>query len=411
MQINKRYLTLLLAVISIAFIFISYQRGMKADVNGDYYIYWQTGRHFLSGEKLYTPGLVDGGFTYPPFAALFFSLFSIFSFHVSAFVFTYLVNYGLWMASIFLTKKIFELYYPPSNLTWPLLLASLFSIGFYWHNYIWMNANLPVLCLTLLGILYYQQRKFSLSYVFFMAGTFFKITPVLFLVFAAIKRGPKDWPKIILTALPFIIIPALLRGWPTGLNDWQGYYAAFVAPFSKGQIDENMISLGIPALLEKLDTGNAAIGFSPLLRLSTIALKTFILCIQVMVMAALTSKFIYDRYVKKEEVFSAADYSLIFLATLLLPGRVWAHHHVCAIFIYTYIFNTLLHDKRTMLLVITCVLCVLTDVISKAIIGQTLTNVFKFYSLITVVMIWMFILCVTLNLPVKRKHELSAGRI
>ncbi|WP_342646168.1 glycosyltransferase family 87 protein [Mucilaginibacter sp. CSA2-8R] len=408
MQLHKRHLTLLLAVISVAFIFISYQRGMKADVAGDYYIYWQTGKHFLSGEKLYTPGLVDGGFTYPPFAALFFSLFSAFPFHISAFVFTYLVNYGLWMASIFLTKNIFELYYPQSNTTWPLILAFLFSIGFYWHNYIWMNANLPVLCLTLLGIRHYQQKKFGLSYVFFMAGTFFKITPVLFLAFAAIKRGPKDWPKIILIALPFIIIPALLRGWPTGLNDWQGYYAAFVAPFSKGQIDENIISLGIPALLEKLDTGNAAVGLSPLFHLSPSILKTIILYFQIIVMGALTAKFVYDRYVKKEEAFSAADYSLIFLVTLLLPGRVWAHHHVCAIFIYTYVFHTLIHEKRTVLLVVTCVLCLLTDVISKAIIGQTLTDVFKFYSFITVVMIWMFILCITLNMPGKRKYALSA---
>ncbi len=409
MQFSKRYLPILLIIISIAFVFISYQRGMKADVAGDYYIYWQTGKHFLSGEKLYTPGLVDGGFTYPPFAALFFSLFSIFPFHISAFVFTYLVNYGLWMASIYLTKKIFEQYYPQSNFTWPLVLSTLFSIGFYWHNYIWMNANLPVLCLTLLGIGHYQQKKFGLSYVFFMAGTFFKITPVLFLFFAAIKRGPKDWPKIILTALPFIIIPALLRGWPTGLNDWQGYYAAFVAPFSKGQIDENIISLGIPALLEKLDTGNAAVGFSPILLLSSATLKTIILYFQVLVMGALTAKFVYARYVKEEEAFSAADYSFIFLATLLLPGRVWAHHHVCAIFIYTYVFHTLLHEKRITLLIITCVLCVLTDVISKAIIGQTLTDIFKFYSFITLVMIWMLILCITLNLPVNRRYALSTN--
>jgi hypothetical protein len=404
MSLRKRNLILLLTAISIAFAFISYQRGMKADVQGDYHIYWETGRHFWSGEKLYTPGLVDGGFTYPPFAALFFSLFSVFPFHISAFVFTYLVNYGLWVVSIFLIKKIFELYYPQSNLTWPLVLSSLLSIGFYWHNYIWMNANLPVLCLTLLGIWCYQQKKFGLSYVFFMAGTFLKITPVLFLIFAAIKRGPKDWPKIVLTALPFIIIPALLRGWPTGLNDWQGYYAAFVAPFSKGQIDENIISLGIPALLEKLNTGNAAVGFPPLLHLPLTSLKTLILYFQVLVIGALTTKFIYERYVKNIQSFSAADYSLIFLVTLLLPGRVWAHHHICTIFIYTYIFQTLLNEKKIVLLLVSCILCLLTDVISKAIIGQTLTDVLKFYSFTTWVMIWMCVLCIVLNSQANRRY-------
>lgn len=405
MRFIKTYLNIFLVVLSAVFAIMSYNRGMRADVNGDYHIYWETGKHFLSGEKIYTPGLLDGGFTYPPFAALFFSLFSAFPFPISAFLFSFLVNYGLWIVSFVLVKKIFNVLYPDEDITIPLTLALLLSIAFYWHNYIWMNANMPVLCLTLLGIWYYLRKKFGISYLFFMAATFFKITPILFLFFAAIKRGPKDWPKIILTALPFVIIPALLRGLPTGINDWKDYYEAFVAPFSKGQIDENIISLGVPALLNKMNTGNAEVGIAPIIHLQTGTLKIIILAFQVLVMVALTAKFIYDRYVKKIEDFSAADICLIFMIPLLLSGRVWAHHHVCTGFIYTYVFFILLKQKRTALLVVTCVLCLVANIITKGAIGQTLTDLLKHYAFVTLLMV--FVCGVIMVLGYKRNTSFS----
>jgi hypothetical protein len=389
MRFNKTYAIIILVVITAAFAVISYNRGMRADVNGDYHIYWETGQHFLNGNKLYTPGLADGGFTYPPFAAVLFSLFSWMPFHISAFIFTFLVNYGLWAVSFVLVKKIFDVLYPDEDITRPLILALLFSIAFYWHNFIWMNANMPVLCLTLLGILFYLRKQFTWSYVFWMAATFLKITPILFLFFAAIKRGPKDWPKIILTALPFIIVPALLRGLPTGINDWKDYYEAFVAPFSKGQIDENIISLGVPALLNKLNTGNPEVGIAPLFHISAHTLKIVILALQIVVMGLLTGKFIYDRYVQKIEGFTAADFCLIFMVALLLPGRVWAHHHVCTSFIYTYLFFILIKQKQTLLLGITCFLCLLLNVITKDVIGQMLTDVLRHYSIVTLVMMFV----------------------
>ncbi|MBS7566018.1 DUF2029 domain-containing protein [Mucilaginibacter sp. Bleaf8] len=376
---------------------------MKADANGDYHIYWQTGKHFISGHTLYTPGLLDGGFTYPPFAAMFFSLFSWMPFHTSAFVYSFLVNYGLWIISLLLVKRIFNRLYLQREITLPFTLAILLSAGFYWHNYMWMNANLPVLCFTLLGIECYLKKNFTASYLFFLAGTFFKITPALFLVFAAIKRGPKDWPKIILLTLPFIVVPMLLRGLPTGLHDWQEYYAAFVAPFSKGQVDQNIISLGIPALLDKLNTGNATLGYPPILHLNAHSLKLLTLTIQLLVLGTLTSKFVYDRYKLGKEEFSAADFCLIFLITLLLPGRVWGHHHVCTSFIYTYLF-ILIRDKKV-LLGITVLLCLLTEFTVKDVIGQTLTDLLREYCYITLVMVFVSAVIVWFRCKAGKQHR------
>lgn len=386
MRYRKHYLIFLLFTISVIFAFVSYHRGMRADIKGDYHIYWQTGKNFIDGQKLYTPGLVDGGFTYPPFAAMLFSAFSWMPFHTSAFIYTFLINYGLWVISLVLVYNIFNQVYPDENLIMPFMLSVVLSAGFYWHNYMWMNANLPVLCFTLLGIKYYLNKKFTLSYLFFLAGTFLKITPALFLFFAAIKRGPKDWPKIALLSLPFIIIPILFRGWHTGLQDWPDYYRAFVAPFSKGKVDENIISLGIPALLEKLNTGNARLGYPALLHLSAVGLKQLIFFIQVLIVGAVTTKFVYDRYILQQETFSVADFCMIFLITVLVPGRVWGHHHVCTSFIYLYLFIQL--KNRKVLLVVTALLCLFTEFTVKDVIGQTLCNLLREYCYITLVMIY-----------------------
>lgn len=405
MRFNRNHLIIFLTILSVIFLFIAYSRGMKADVNGDYYIYWQTGRNFWSGQKLYTPGLIDGGFTYPPFAALFFSLFSFLPFHWSAFVFTYVVNYGLWMGSLALVYRLFRQWYPHADLKWPLGLAAALSAGFYWHNFIWMNANLPVLCVTLLGIWYYVRKQFTFSYLFWIAGTFFKITPVLFLIFAALKRGPKDWPKILLLTLPFVVIPALARGLPTGINDWKNYYEAFVAPFSKGQIDENIISLGVPALLNKMNTGNLEVGIAPLFHLSAGTLKLIILAFQALSIGALTIKFVYDRYAKGIAAFTAADFCLIFLTTLLLPGRVWAHHHVCTSFVLTYLFMLLMQQKRMALLIVVLTACMLTNLVTKDVIGQTLTDYLKHYSFVTLLMLVVTGLIAGLNLNYQKSKK------
>jgi hypothetical protein len=404
---NKNYTYLGLAALSVIFIFIAYKRGMKADVNGDYHIYWETGQNFFAGRKLYTPGLLDGGFTYPPFAAIFFSIFSWMPFHTSAFIYSYFVDYGLWIASLVLVKKIFDKLYPGQNIILPFILASLLSICFYWHNFMWMNANMPVLCITLLGIWYYINQKFNYSYLFFWAGAFFKVTPIIFLFFAALKRPVKEWPKIILMALPFIILPVLLRGGiSAGIADWQGYYEAFIAPFSKGQTDDNIISLGIPVMLNKLNTGNAELGYAPILHLSEHALKMLILAIQVIVIGALTIKVLYDKYVNHNDELSAADLSIIFLITLLLPGRVWGHHHVCTSFIYTYLF-ILIRDKK-ILFGITIFLCLVTSFITKDMVGQMMCDFLRQYTYITVLMIFIAGLIVWLGYFGKKKKPASA---
>ncbi|GAA4910236.1 hypothetical protein GCM10023313_11750 [Mucilaginibacter defluvii] len=384
----------MLFLVTLTFGVMSYNRGMKADVNGDHYIYWKAGKDFLSGQKIYTPGLVDGGFTYPPFAAFCFSLFALLPFHSSAFIFTFLINWGLWLPSFLLVRKVMQLEFPNQDLKWPLLIAAALSAGFYWHNYIWMNANLPVFCLTLLGILAFQTGHYRRSYLFLWAATFLKVTPILFLFFFAIKRGPRDWVWIAICSLPFILLPFMIRGYEAGTADWQEYIAAFMAPFADGKIDENIISLGIPAVLRKLVSGNPAAGIAPVFLLEADLLQTVVHILQLASMALLTCKFLYDRYVKDRQRFSAADLCLIFLVPLLLPGRVWAHHHVVTAFIYTYLCYVLIRQQRMALLSVLILLAMFSNLITSDVIGQQATDLLKHAGYVTWLMIGACLLVV-----------------
>src|SRR3989339_251941 len=307
----------ILMLISIAFLLLAYNKGMNEDINGDFYIYYKGGKDFSENKPIYTLGLKDGGFTYPPFAAMFFSAFSFFPFHISAILFCYIINFILWGYSFFLLYKISKELFPAKNCTVPLLLAFLCSARFYWHNFIWVQANLIVLNTTLFGILYYLRGRYNLSYLFFLAGCFLKIIPVIFLICIALKRGYKDWGRIILLSLPFIIVPFIFRGLLSGFF----------------------------------------------------------------------GRVIYRILKHKDKAFTGVDFCFMFLISLLIPGRVWEHHHVSTSFIYLYLFASLRFEgyKKTKYTVLT--FCVFIGVIGTDTIGGTLYDFSQFYCFITILMI------------------------
>lgn len=406
-RFRTQFIIVLISTTILLFALIAHFRGQGADTHGDFFVYWEAGKHFMNGEKLYTPGLDDGGFTYPPFAALCFSIFAFFSFHTAASLFTFIINFGLWIPSFLLTQKILKIYYPHCNFKYPILMAALLSAGFFWHNLIWMNANLPVLVLTLAGLYYFNIKRYTLSYLCFAAGAFLKITPVIFLFFIAIKRGPRHWPLMALSLLPFLLIPILLRGLSQGLMDWVEYYQAFIGPFGRGQVDHNAISLGLPALVHKLSIGDPDVPVAPLTLLSVDRSRSLIIAVQILCVLGLTAKILYDRMLQKKRWLSPLDICLIFLMTLLLPGRVWPHHHVCVAFIYTFTFHLLIRQKRYLLLIVTTILCLFNNFITSSMIGQYLTGLFKHFSYATILMVFVAVILLLMTYRENRSKRRS----
>lgn len=396
-NITKKLAYTLLFVVSAAFILLAYKHGKSQDINGDYYIYWLAGKNFSEMKTIYQPGLLDGGFVYPPFAAMIFQVSAWFPFQLSAILYSFFVNYLLWLFSLYLSFKILKLLFPQQKIIPSVLLAALLSARFYWHNFIWSQANLPVLCATLAGIYFYFKKQYTYSYAFFLFGCFFKITPGLFLLFIALKKGYKDWIKILLLSIPFILLPLLLRGFERGMQDWANFYRAFVEPFAKGKADQNIISLGIPSFLNKMNSGNSELMISPIISLSEPALKFIILSVQIVLFAAVAFKIWHPHLRNKRTGLTGADFALLFLLILILPGRVWEHHHVTTGFIYSYVLLLLSKLNKMKLRYVFIVLASIIDIIGSDTVGKNLYLFSQFYAVITFFMLLIFVFLLYLS--------------
>ncbi len=377
-------------LLSILFFFLSYNMGRHASPEDDFGIYWQAGRNFLSGAPVYTPGLDDGGFVYPPFAAGLYGLLSLLPFTAAAIVSCFAVNYLLWVASFYLVRRIFRSAGLPALRAGLLVTAIACSARYYWHNFSWMQGNLPAFCATLGGILCYYKKQYTQAYACFLFGCFFKVTPVLFLVFIAAGKNYRHWRNMLLLSLPFIFLPFLVRGFQRSLQDWIDYYQAFFAPFAHGKTDNNIISLGLPSLLRKLNTGDAAYGIPALTHWSAPTLHLLTLALQLVLFGAVCLR-VFRRYFIWKQPLTPADFSLLFLLTVLLPGRVWEHHHVCLAFVIPVVLLQLQQSgKRTLLYGITG-LALLTGIIGKDTVGAQVYAWSQHFCLVTVLVLFLFV--------------------
>lgn len=282
---NKTFHISLLFFLSIVFLIISINKGKSQDESGDFFIFWKAGKNFIEGNDIYQIGLQDGGFTYPPFAAMLYQPVSFLDYHYSAAIYDFIVNYLLVMACIYIIFKIFKKYYPDKNVLLPLILAVVLSIRYLLHNHTWIQANIITFFVTLLGIYNHQKGKIKTGYFFLLFGMFFKFTPIIFLVYFLYKRKKvRDFALVLLLSLPFLLLPVLFRGLELSMKDWKDYYYAFILPFSEGKIQDNIISLGIPSLLLKLNSVSNEYGFSNLLNLKENILKGIVQIIQIIIL-------------------------------------------------------------------------------------------------------------------------------
>ncbi|SJZ84352.1 glycosyltransferase family 87 protein [Sediminibacterium ginsengisoli] len=385
----KYWLVILFALVSVMFLFLSINQAYQENEKGDYYIYWITGQKFLSGERIYEFGKEDGTFIYPPFAAMFFSLFAAKPFHISAVYYSYLINFGLWVLSLWLIWKILKNRFPFTNIVLPFIIGVLCSARYYWHNFIWMQANLPVLCATLGGIYYHFKGNRNASYFLLLAGAFFKVTPILILGFLLLKGRLKDWWRVVVLSMPFLLLPFAARGPATGLQDWIDYYHSFLTPFASGKVDGDLISLGLPSFLDKLNVGNEGLGIQALSFANETSLKTIILLVNLAVLLLVTLKIFWDGW---ELPLCGTDFCMLLLLILLLPGRVWEHHHLTLGFIIAYLMAGLHTLKKTRKWIWFALPLLITGLIGTDTIGAKLYDYTQQFSLITLIVLYLLIL-------------------
>ena len=376
-----------LIILGILVLPIAYKEGMSEDIRGDYFMFWTAGLEFWQGKPIYSHVIDAEGFTYPPFAAMYFQILAILPFNWSAVVFDY-INFGLWTLCFFKIADILKILFPNTDVRLAIVVSYLASARFFWHNHIWMQVNVQILLLCLLGVSAYLKGKENWAIFFFLFGTFYKIMPVIFLFPLVIKGNEKTIIKILVFSLFFIISPILWRGFSLGIQDYVDYYEVFIKPFSKGKIYTDLISLSLPAAILKLTTVQNYDGYHfNIVSWSELTAKRIGNIFQVGMLAGILLKFVYNRFINKQLGISANEISLVFLTMLLITGRTWEGHHVVTGFVYASIIIALTQTKRLILRNISACLMIFLGIIGKDTVGNFLYIYSQGFSLITFTML------------------------
>ena len=138
-------------------------------------------------------------FIYPPFAAFLFQGLAVVPLQTSANIFFLLNALVLFPISILLIIKILTNYgFERRKIFWPVALATVASIKFFWNNLTMFQINFVVFVIMLAGIYYLSRNQVQLSVIFLTIATFIKIYPLFLLIYAFFRRPVK---KIFLTLL------------------------------------------------------------------------------------------------------------------------------------------------------------------------------------------------------------------
>ncbi len=163
-------------------------QGMRQHVGHDFHVFWQAGWNFSHGAPLYhdyLPGARQ--FKYPPFAALMFTPLALFPLPVAGVLFS-LLNLGLWVAAVFLTRDILGRTFPDRNRSaLPLILAVILSAQFFLDNFHHVQVNGITFVLALLGVRAYLRGQDLRAALAIVAATAFKITPIFFAAWLVIR--------------------------------------------------------------------------------------------------------------------------------------------------------------------------------------------------------------------------------
>lgn len=423
MNISKKFSKnkLYFYIFSFLVIAFSITRGMKQTSGGDFHAFWVAGRNYISGIPIYgiTENIAE--FIYPPFAAMFFSIFGLIPFEISAIVFS-MINGFLYPATVYLTFLILKKHSPLINSKYfmpVLILGFISSFKFFLNNLVMVQVNNIVFFLCLLGIYYYLEKKLYRSTFFFMFATFLKLTPALFLVFIFITRFKNIWSKALKWTAFFIISPHIFRYQFIKL-DLLTYYSSFIEPIlksgtSRGSSYANQ-SLG--GVLNRTLTGSSNIVDQYGFKIKTIAnfspetIKLLFLFLMILFIIAFIVICLKNLEINNKPAETLKAFASIFLMSHILSPVSWKHHLVSLLFVNAIAF-TLVFEKKiknnswALVPLFISAIILFSGLLGSSIIGKYNQRILGAYGVYTFSMIAIFIFLFT-NLKKDKNKRLSA---
>jgi alpha-1,2-mannosyltransferase len=362
----------------------------------DFHARWLAGRWFSAGQPLYQylPGVREP--SYPPFAAMAFQLFALFPLRVAAAGF-YFVNLLLIPAAILLTQRIFMRLWPEQGHSrWPLVWATVFSAQFFLNNLNLVQVNTALFVLCLWGIDRHTRGHDSAAAAAFAVATFIKVVPGFFIAWLVLRGRGRAALAAVSLCLACVALPMLQRGVTTGIRDLAEYYQTFLRDFQES---------GVPARYNRYTNQSLGAAVFRLMRPPVPEERDY----RVMEASESTARLVYRIAAAAVGVAfvgsllllrlrgthaTVFELSSVFLVGNLLSGITWKAHLVTLLFVncaFLAVRPGELPRWLRMLVFVAIGLMVGTGLAGRDLVGNTVHHWIGGYSLLTWMMVLLFV--------------------
>ena len=327
---------LLLTVLALAAaVALALPVGLHQHVGNDFHVFWQAGWNVAHGAPLYH-GYLPGArqFKYPPFAALMFTPLALFPLPVAGVLFS-LLNLGLWVVAVFLTRDILARTFPDRNRSpVPLVLAVILSAQFVLDNFHHVQVNEITFVLALLGVRAYLRGQDLRAALTIVAATALKITPIFFAAWLVIRGRRRAALAVFPIALACLLVPMLVRGPSSGAAELVEYYHTFLEGHQHGEVGSYTAGQNIAALVSRMtrppeSPESASFQYLPL---SEGAAQKLYVAFWAAVLLVFLARLVLLRL--RCAPVSAFEVAMIFLTAMLLSPITFLAHLVPLLFVF-----------------------------------------------------------------------------
>ena len=337
----------LLASAFALFVFISMNMGNGLKLQADFTVFWQAGKNFSNNLGLYERIGGAERFIYPPFAAMIFQVFGLFSLQTAGAIWAF-VNLLMWLMLVRVLREVFRFTNIPEKLiNRSLLFAFLLSFRYFWYHLMFMQMNVLVLLLSMWGLLFFLKKNNAASIACLVIATGIKVLPIIFLVWILSKMNIKYWLTALLFAFILIGLTIIWRGLQLGIQDLNDYYVSFLEPFQQGRVEPKLQNYALSAAIYKwfVPLSISSPYFSPIIQLSPQLVGLIYKVILIVFVLFFLSVLAYSRFIIKKVSLNELGFILLF--THLISGITWEYHLVSLLVVYAIYFANEDSEKKS----------------------------------------------------------------
>jgi len=328
--------TLLLSIC----LFAVYGYGQQI-AHGDFFVFYTSGINFSDGLSLYKNKASGLTFMYPPFAASFHQVFSVFDLKSAAAVF-----YGLNLLTLYLllafTFYWFQFRWGLSVRVW--FFTCVITAYYFYLNLLLGQNNIFLFLLTICALELWLRDKWMSAGLVLSMVIFFKLTALFIAAWMIIRGKPKFILGLSLGFVFCLLFPVVFRGWEQSIRDWQEFYKYFFRFMLQGHVYTDYRNQNLAATLLRLftlpETSHAPVNIFSRADASLKYVFKWLLPAIALLPLVLVA---YRRFQKAPLIL--AEPALVLIASHLCSGLTW-NQHLISLMLFTPILLHNLNQSR-----------------------------------------------------------------